>query len=129
MIPASVNAKSQLGNRKRKILSHANSLLITPDLFFIKWTSWHREEVHHAASPCDWLCRRGLILSVWGVFDLDYGVVGPGYCFSAFDKMPFFSQQPNQSKSLCMQIKNATIKMAQEHSGPLSLCDPLIWAS
>lgn len=29
----------------------------------------------------------GLILLVWGVFELDYSIVGLGYCFSGFDKM------------------------------------------
>jgi len=29
----------------------------------------------------------GLILLVWGVFELDYSIVGLGYYFSGFDKM------------------------------------------
>lgn len=31
----------------------------------------------------------GLILLVWGVFELDYSIVGLGYCFSGFDKMVY----------------------------------------
>lgn len=96
----------------------------------------------------------GLILLVWGVFELDYSIVGPGYCFSGFDKMVrgglcasvcvlhgvcvrvcVFSHTTESaettdsptgapSKSLCMQIKNATINVAKEQGGHAGFMAP-----
>lgn len=90
----------------------------------------------------------GLILLVWGVFELDYSIVGLGYCFSGFDKMlcgggggvcmfvcmcVFFNTESAEttdsptgapSKSLRMQIKNATINVAKEQGGHAGFMAP-----
>lgn len=84
----------------------------------------------------------GLILFDWGVFELDYSIIGLGYCFSGFDKMVcggfcvcVFSLTTESaettdsltgelSKSLCMQIKNATINVAKEQGGHTGFMAP-----
>lgn len=95
----------------------------------------------------------GLILPVWGVFELDYSITGPGYCLASTSQwakgglcvcvfwglacMCVFSLTAESaettdsptgmlSKSLCMQIKNATINVAKQQGGPAGFVAPSI---
>lgn len=139
------NAGSEVKGKK----SHTNicTCELINSLYFISSNGLPGIEMEFTSCLClIGSATLGLILLVWGVFELDYSIVGPGYCFSGFDKtvcgglcasvcvlsvcvcVCVFSLTTESaettdsptgalSKSLCMQIKNATINVAKEQGG------------
>lgn len=79
------NAGSEVKRKK----SHTNicTCELINSLYFISSNGLPGIEMEFTSCLClIGSATLGLILLVWGVFELDYSIVGPGYCFSGFDK-------------------------------------------